>query len=482
MSLAPLLAETPGTSTIAHVAGAAIMTTVLIVDDDQDTCELVRDALRRRGNVAETVASGEAALEWLREREADVVVSDMQLGAMSGIDLCKTIAERRPDVPVIVVTGHGNMEVAIAAIRAGAYDFITKPMSLDALVLAVERAASHRQLRGEVRRLRQALDSSRRLDDMIGESPEIRKVFELVQQVAASDASVLITGESGTGKELVACAIHARSPRHARPFIAVNCAAMPATLLESELFGHVRGAFTDAKRDRPGLFVQASGSTLFLDEIGDMPAEMQVKLLRALQQRTVRPVGGDSEVPFDARLVTATNRDLDTDIEDGRFRADLFYRINVVSIAVPPLRSRPRDILLLAQSFLERQAARAAKPVLGITLPAAQKLRDYDWPGNVRELENCMERAVALTRTSEITVDDLPEKVREYQTTRLVITTDDPAEMVTLDEIERRYVRRVLAAVGGNKTQAAKVLGIDRRSLYRRIEPAERTGSLPDPE
>jgi len=328
---------------------------------------------------------------------------------------------------------------------------------------------SHRELSSEVRRLREAV-RGRSVAGIVGDSQPIREVLGMIDQVSDSDATVLITGESGTGKELVARALHDRSPRAKSPFVAINCAAMSASLLESELFGHVRGAFTDAKRSRVGLFVQASGGTLFLDEIGEMPQEMQVKLLRVLQERKVRPVGGEEEIPFDARLVTATNRDLSTEVDEGRFRSDLYYRINVVHLAVPPLRARPADILPLAQHFLRRYAERNAKPVVGISTGAAQKLVDYDWPGNVRELENCMERAVALTRLSELTVDSLPDAIRNYQSTRMVIAADNPEEMLTLDEMERRYVRRVLAACRGNKSQAAKVLGIDRRSLYRRLD------------
>jgi len=281
---------------------------------------------------------------------------------------------------------------------------------------------------------------------------------------------VLITGESGTGKELVARAIHDLGPRQAEPFVAVNCGAVPANLLESELFGHVKGAFTDARRDRPGLFVQAGAGTIFLDELGEMPPEMQVKLLRVLQERTVRPVGGDDEVPFVARVVCATNRDLETEVEEGRFRQDLYYRVNVVTLEVPPLRARGSDVLLLAHHFLRRIGERTGKAVTSISPEAARKLLDYDWPGNVRELENGIERAVALAQVSEIGVDDLPTKIRDHHSARLVITGDDPAELVTMAEMERRYVRRVLDACGGNKTQAAKVLGMDRRSLYRRLE------------
>jgi two-component system response regulator AtoC len=440
---------------------------VLFVDDDPDARSLLAGGLGRRGYAMVAVGSAAEALDRLRAEEVDVVLTDVQLGGMTGIELCRKVAESRPDVPVIVITAFGNMEVVVEAMRAGAYDFIAKPFSADAADIALARAIQHRRLTTEVRRLRQQL--SGRETAILGDSATMRRVRELIEQVAGADATVLVTGESGTGKELVARAIHELGPRREAPFVAINCAAIPATLLESELFGHVKGAFTDAKGQKRGLFVQASSGTLFLDEIGEMPTEVQVKLLRVLQERRVRPVGGEEEIPFDARVIAATNRDLESAVEEGRFRPDLYYRINVVHIEVPPLRSRQGDILLMAQHFLRRHAERSKKDVLGISRPAAQKLLDYDWPGNVRELENCLERAVALTRMSEIGVDDLPERIREHQSKKLEVS-DDPEEMITLEEMERRYVRRVLAACRGNKTQAAKTLGLDRRTLYRRLE------------
>jgi two-component system response regulator HydG len=328
----------------------------------------------------------------------------------------------------------------------------------------------HGQLRQEVQRLRRAVVDTQCFGRLLGESTAMKRVFDLVARVADSDASVLIMGESGTGKELIARALHARSPRRAGPFLAVNCAAMPAALLESELFGHVRGAFTDAKSSRAGLFVQASGGTLFLDEIGDLPLEMQPKLLRALQERMVRPVGGNEEIGFDARIVTATNRDLEGEVDAKRFREDLFYRINVVRVDAPALRERGGDVLLLAQHFVERFAARSNKAVRGIHATAAERLLNYDWPGNVRELENCMERAVALLRFDEVTLDDLPEKVRQYHANRPILGVGELGEVVTLDELQRRYVHRVLTLVGGNKSRAADLLGRDRRTLYRRLD------------
>ncbi|HEY6560266.1 MAG TPA: sigma-54 dependent transcriptional regulator [Polyangiaceae bacterium] len=443
---------------------------VLIVDDEQSMCELLDSALSKRGYETAWRTSADQAFEVLDGKDYDLVLTDLNMRDMTGLELCERIVASRPDVPVVLVTAFGSMDNAVAAIRAGAYDFITKPVEMDALALVVERAIQHRTLKEEVKRLRQAVDATRQFDEMIGDSPAMRKVNDLILRVADSDANVLITGESGCGKELVARALHGRSTRNEGPFVAVNCAAVPETLLESELFGHAKGAFTDARQARTGLFVQASGGTLFLDEVGEMPLGMQPKILRALQERKVRPVGGNIEVSFDARLVTATNRDLETEVEERRFREDLYYRINVVRIEVPPLRGRGNDLLLLAQHFIDRAASRSGKSVVGLVSAAAEKLLSYDWPGNVRELENCMERAVALTRYDQVTVEDLPEKVRNYQSSHVVVASDDPSELLPMQEVERRYIQRVLKSVGGNKTQAAKVLGFDRRTLYRKLE------------
>jgi two-component system response regulator HydG len=443
---------------------------VLFVDDDEHTCELVQAGLATQGYDVATATSGEEALEVLRGGEFDVVMTDVRLGAMDGIQLCSRIATEWDGIPVVVVTAFGDLPLAISAIRAGAYDFVSKPFGVSEIQLIIDRAVQHKRLQQEVRRLRRVAAAPARATNLIGESPRMRSVYELIGQVAETDATVMITGESGTGKELVARAIHDQSLRAREAFVAINCAAMPASLLESELFGHVRGAFTDAKVSRTGLFVQASGGTLFLDEIGEMPVEMQAKLLRVLQERSLRPVGSDVEVKFDTRIVAATNRDLDAQVEDGRFREDLYYRINVVRIEMPPLRTRGHDILLLAQKFLDAVALRLGKSVQGVSAAAARKLLEYDWPGNVRELENTIERAVTLTRYHELTVDDLPAKVREHRATDIVISGDNPEEMPTLEEVERRYVARVLRAVRGNKTQAAHILGLDRRTLYRRLD------------
>ena len=441
---------------------------MLVVDDDPDMRALIDAGLREVGFEPRLCASAEEALAVLAAEDFEVVVSDLQMPGMSGLELCERIVSSRPEVPVVVITAHGTLDAAVGAIRAGAYDFVAKPIKLEPFQLTVERAFRHRALSAEVMRLREAA-SPQPFAGIIGTGPAMRAALDVVARVAATDSTVLVTGESGTGKELVARALHQRSRRASGPFVAINCAALPETLLESELFGHAKGAFTDARTARAGLFLQASGGTLLLDEIGEMPASLQAKLLRVLQERSVRPVGGDHEVPVDVRIVAATNRDLESDVEEGRFRQDLFYRICVVRIELPPLRARGNDVLELAQKALERLARAAGKPVTGISAAAAEKLLAYDWPGNVRELHNAVERAVALTRYKELTVEDLPEKVRDYRSSHVIVAGDDPEQLPTMDEVERRYVLRVLDRVHGNKALAARVLGFDRKTLYRKL-------------
>jgi DNA-binding NtrC family response regulator len=453
---------------------------VLIVDDEAAMCELLGGQLERRGFSVLTCGSVERAIQILGEAEIQVLVADYNMPGKTGIALCEHVTSRWPELPVILITAFGSMETAISAIRAGAYDFLTKPFEIEELVLVLERALAHRALKEEVRRLRLAVAQSTRFGDILGESPPVRAVCDLVERAAPSDATVLITGESGTGKDLVARALHERSPRQNGPFVAINCAAVTESLLESELFGHKRGAFTDARENRPGLLVQARGGTVFLDEIGDMPAGMQAKLLRTIESRTVRPVGSDAETPIDVRFVAATNRDLESDAEEGRFRQDLFFRINVIQIAVPPLRTRGNDVLLLAQHFLERAAARNGKAVLGFSQLAAERLLAFNWPGNVRELQNAVERAVALTVHERIVPDDLPERIRTHRRSQLAFGSDDAGELLPMHEVERRYFFHVLETAGGNKTLAARILGFDRRTMYRKLDRFERGGSGKD--
>ncbi len=443
---------------------------VLVVDDDHSLCELLAAGLSPRGYNTTWRTSAADAVDLLGTQDFDVLLVDINMPGTSGLELCERIVATRANLPVIVLTAFGSMDTAIAAMRAGAYDFLTKPFEFDQLALALDRALLHRELGEEVRRLRQAVAESHHFDEVLGGSPAMKSVYDLLARVVDSDASVLITGESGTGKEVVARALHRRGRRADGPFVAVNCSALPEPLLESELFGHARGAFTDARADKPGLFTQASGGTLFLDEIGDMPTGLQPKLLRALQQRTVRPVGGTTELPFDVRLLCATNRDLESAVHEHRFREDLYFRVNVVHVQLPPLRARGSDILLLAQHFLEHFAAQTGKPVRALSPAAAARLLAYAWPGNVRELQNCMERAVALARYDQIGLDDLPEKIRDYQRSHVLVASDDPSELVPLEEVERRYILRVMEAVGGNKTLAAQVLGLSRKTLYRKLE------------
>jgi two-component system response regulator AtoC len=458
----------PQTTDVDTAAGASAGPRILVADDDRDMCELLVAGLEPRGYRVTACQSPREALALIDAQDFDAALVDIHMEGQSGLDLCRTVSGKRSDMPVIVMTGFGTMEHAVGAIRAGAYDFITKPISMDALALTLDRSVRHRNLTEELLRLRRRANEVT-LPNIIGSGEAMRGMADLLSRVAETDTNVLITGESGTGKELVARAVHEQSGRKG-PFLAINCAAVPETLLESELFGHARGAFTDARVARAGLFVEANNGTLFLDEIGEMPLAMQAKLLRALQERRVRPLGATHEVPFNARLVTATNRDLEQEVLAKRFREDLFYRVNVVRIDVPPLRRRGNDTLELAQFFLQRAAARSKKTVHGMARPVAEKIMTYDWPGNVRELENCIERAVALTRFDALTLDDLPPKVLSYQATEAFTSSEDPKDLPSMQIVEERYIRKVLNAVGNNKTLAAKVLGFDRRTLYRKLK------------
>ncbi len=445
---------------------------VLLVDDDRALCEALSATLGHRGFEVSFRSSGEEALAAIQPFDPDVVVTDINMGRVTGLDLCRRAGDAAPDVPVVLITAFGSMDAAIGGLRAGAWDFITKPFETEAIAAVLDRAVQVRRLRAEVQRLRATRSSVEDPDGMVGTSPAMERLRDLVARVASTDVTALVTGESGSGKEVVARAIHAQGGRARGPFIAVNCAAVPEALLESELFGHARGAFTDARTARTGLFFQASGGTLFLDEVGELPIALQPKLLRALQERAARPVGGDKEVAFDARLIVATNRDLQAEVEAGRFRADLFYRLHVVEVPVPPLRARSADVLLLAQHFVRASAARFGKPVKGVSPEVGSLLVAYDWPGNVRELANAVERGVALTRFESLTPEDMPDRIRSARAP-VALALEEGSELVSLAELERRYVRRVLAAVRGNKAAAARILGVDRTTLYRRLEDDE---------
>ena len=443
---------------------------VLIVDDDQSMCELIEADLASRGIQSEWRTSADEAIQLMHASPFDAILTDLHMPGLNGLALCERIVANRPDIPVVVMTAFGSLETAVAAIRAGAYDFVSKPVELDVLALTLQRAIQHHTLSEQVRVLSKRLQQSKGYSKLLGESPVMKRLFEELRRVAETDASILITGESGTGKELVAKALHEQSRRNSGPFVAINCAALPESLLESELFGHKRGAFTDALADKRGLFLQADGGTLFLDELGEFPLPLQPKLLRVLEERSVRPVGGEKEARFDVRLISATNRDLDTAVEEKRFREDLYFRINVIQIKLPPLRSRGTDILLLAQHCLEEFAISNGKQVVGLTDATAQKLMDYAWPGNVRELRNAIQRAVALTPYDRIAVDDLPDKIRNYRGTHLDLGGDNPSELLSMEEVERRYIQHVMKVTRGNRTQTAQVLGFDRKTLYRKLK------------
>ncbi|MEE2827332.1 MAG: sigma-54 dependent transcriptional regulator [Planctomycetota bacterium] len=402
----------------------------------------------------------------------DAVLTDIKMPGVDGIQFCQVLNQYRPTLPVIVMTAYGSMETSVQALRAGAFDFVTKPVEMELLKASLVRATENSRLRRQIRSL-EAHSALHQFDQLIGESDAVRKLKDQLSRVVSSSASVLLTGESGSGKEVAARALHGQSDRASKPFVAVNCAALPESLIESELFGHVKGAFTDAREDRDGLFIQADGGTLFLDEIGELPIEMQPKLLRCLEQKTVRPVGGKQEQAFDVRLITATNRDLETEVEAKRFREDLYYRINVLEITVPSLRTRGTDVLMLANHFLAHFSAQTGRPVRRFDENAARKLLAYDWPGNVRELRNVVERGEVLSQSELITLEELPDKIVNYRSSQLVIGDHDNQPLAPLDVIELQYIQYVLRQAGGNKTEAAKILGLDRKTLYRKLKEIE---------
>jgi len=443
---------------------------ILIVDDDQAMCEMLETALARRKFEAQWCLAADKALARLRDETFDTALVDINMPGMSGIEFCERVVANRPDMPVIIMTAFGSLETAIAAMRAGAYDFVTKPVELELLAIALERAVDHRALQQQVKVLSQTSEDHHGLAGLIGESQPMRVFFDQLRRVAATDTSVLILGESGVGKELAAKALHEEGSRQKAPFVPLNCSALPENLLESELFGHKQGAFTDARNDRQGLFMQANGGTLFLDEVGEIPPPLQPKLLRALEERRVRPVGGTREHKFDVRIIAATNRDLETAVEEGLFREDLYYRLNVIQLEIPPLRARGADILLLARHFIKIFAAKTGKTNLSLSEKAAHKLLSYSWPGNVRELRNAVERAVALGRFEQLMVEDFPEKIWNYQSEHILVGAEDPTELIPLAEVERRYILHVLKAVGGNRTLAARTLKLDRKTLYRKLQ------------
>ena len=446
---------------------------ILIVDDEPEMCSVLSDILKDEGYETETATSGEKALARMGERDFAVVITDLNMKGMPGMALLKHIKQRHLDTNVIIMTGFGSIESAIEAMKDGAYDYVTKPVKSEQLAVITRKAVREVALRRELVRLRREVEKEYSFNQILGKSKPMQAIFELIRRITPSPSSVLITGESGTGKELVARAVHYNSPRAQGPFIPVNCAAIPENLLESEMFGHMKGSFTDAKADRKGLFEEAQGGTLFLDEISELPISLQAKLLRVLQEKEIRRVGGTRSIPVDARVIAATNLDLAGEVKAKRFREDLYYRMNVIEVHMPALRERTEDIPLLAVHFVRKYAEPMKKSVAGLTEGALALLMDYAWPGNVRELENVIERGVTLTRGEKIGSEDLPQAVRGDSGDRHMI--EEAAEKTrTLAEVERAYILRVLEKTAGNKYQAAQVLGIDRKTLYRRLDEIEK--------
>ena len=445
---------------------------ILVVDDDADMRGLLSDVLESEGYQVGTAESGEKALQALAEEQYDLVLTDLRMKGMLGTALLSEIKHRYPDTGVILMTAFGTVETAIEAMKGGAMDYLIKPVKTDDVLRTAGRAAREVQLRREVTHLRREVYKEYSFHQILGKSRPMQEVFELIRRVADSPSNLLITGESGTGKELVAKAIHYNSDRRDRPFVAVNSAAIPEQLLESELFGHMRGAFTDAKADRPGLFEEAQKGTLFLDEISELPLMLQAKLLRAIQEREIRRVGSTKSIPVDVRIIAATNLNLADEVKAKHFREDLYYRLNVIEIRLPPLRDRRDDIPLLVETFLHKCAKANRKPLQGISESSLALLIDYSWPGNVRELENIIERAVTLARGEKIMPEDLPATVQGSRGDRRVL--DDAAERtLPLQEVEWEYIKKILEKTGGNKYQAAQALGIDRKTLYRKLAEME---------
>ena len=444
---------------------------ILVVDDDDALCELLEEDLRRRGHQVFSARRVAAARDLLHQQDIDIVLTDLKMPDVTGIDFCAELQDNRPDLPVVIMTAFGSLETAIAALRAGAYDFVTKPVDLDILSISLERALQHRQLQEKVRLLKDQVRRQQPDGELLGDSAAMKTIRRQIARLAELDTAVLISGESGTGKELVAQALHRQSGRAEGPFVAVNCAALPENLLESELFGHVRGAFTDAREARQGLFVEASSGVLLLDEIAELPLALQPKLLRVLEDHKVRPLGGGREIDCDVRVLAASHRKLEEAVKEGRFRSDLFYRLNVIELELPPLRERGNDILLLAQHFIEQLARKFNKSVGGLAQPAAACLLGYPWPGNIRELHNVIERALALTVHDSLTVEDLPDQVRQIGGAGPIPGVPaGEGQILPLEEVERRYLRQVLDQLGGNRTLAAKLLGVDRKTLYRKLK------------
>lgn len=446
-------------------------TTVLVVDDDDAHRGMLRMMLKSWGYTVEEAADGDEAVEKVHAKAFDAVLTDVRMGKVNGIEAMKQILSYNPSLPVILMTAYSSVETAVDALRIGAYDYLIKPLDFDALKETLNKAIEHSRLGVENRELRRQFSEENASTEILGRSPAITSMLSMIRTVAPTEATVLITGESGTGKELVARALHAQSLRKDEPLVTVNCAALAETLLESELFGHEKGAFTGADKRREGRFKQADRGTLFLDEIGEMPIGVQAKLLRALQQGEIQRVGSDKSEHVDVRVIAATNRDLRKEVEERRFREDLYFRLNVISLEVPPLRQRKEDIPLLAAHFLSHYAERNHKNVKGFSAQCMDMLLHYDWPGNVRELQNAVERAVILCTGEYVTGPELPVNIAKLAAEALPKSTDISSSLagLPLEEVERRAIEETLRETGDNKSAAARKLGITRATLHKKL-------------
>jgi len=447
------------------------MRRILVVDDEENIRLVLRTLLKKHGFEVEVADSGEAALGLLEAFDPDVILTDVRMPRMGGLDLLATLKAKQHPATVIVMSAYGNVDLAIEAMKAGAYDYVSKPFKPDEIVLALRKAEERETLRRENRALREQIQKENQFESILAKSKEMLDIFRTISKIADFKTTVLVTGESGTGKELVARAIHSRSGRSAAPFVAINCGAIPENLLESELFGHKRGAFTDATSDRRGLFEEAHGGTLFLDEIGELPLNLQVKLLRVVQEERIRRLGDSKDIEVNVRLIAATHRDLAADVKAGRFREDLFYRINVLLIHIPPLRSRREDVNLLIDHFILRNNARLGTRSRGVSTEARKLLLEYAWPGNVRELENTVERAMVLAESDLIDVGDLPERIRDaLDPVQVHLASGELSIKRTAAAIEQILIRRALQKTKGNRTRAADLLEISHRALLYKIK------------
>jgi two-component system response regulator AtoC len=444
---------------------------VLVVDDEENLRLVLRTLLRRHGYEVETAESGEDALGLVDSFGPDVVLTDVRMPKMGGLDLLTTLKAKGNEATVIVMSAYGNMDQALEAMKAGAYDYVQKPFKPDEIVLALRKAEERELLRRENRALRDEIRKEHRFDDILAKSQKMLDIFRTISKIAEYKTTVLVAGESGVGKELVARAIHHRSTRRGGPFVAVNCGAIPENLLESELFGHKKGAFTDAVQDRRGLFEEADSGSLFLDEIGELPLSLQVKLLRVLEEEKIRRVGDVRDIKIDVRIITATHRDLLAETKAGRFREDLFYRLNVLPILVPPLRDRREDIPLLIDHFVARNNVRLGTSIRGLDTESRRLLFEYPWPGNVRELENTIERAMVLAEGDQIVAPDLPERLREARDpVQTQLASGELSVKKTMRIVEEILIRRALQRTKGNRTRAAEVLEISHRALLYKIK------------